>query len=392
MDLEIGHRRDFLHVETGFRKAFQRFQRPPLQQFGQRPFQSDLEARMGTEAGEHTLVLRMDQGHVHDRIAAAERGVAHDDAEAFGAQSLDASGDAGIPRDHLVRHFWQAQAFGDDAVLDGALEDLRQRLAARFHHGVPGGHAVAHIEVADDVDRYPGLRAITQPRVRQSADAAFDIAGIEVDQHTAVDFTIRVIEGMQLGVEQFGRPCTIGRMGEPAFLRIMHERPVGAGLAEIEMGPEVMRAEPLEKFAQRTGARRQCGCTLAVCKQHRAVMVLHMTGPDRFDRIEPGGFVEMEAARRQLGLHGADGGFERGVLAGDEAFCLHDVYLKIECGVDRVGTAMAGAQSYISIWRRRSSSSSRASAISWMTAPTSATCVGAATIPVSGDSGVRRPA
>ena len=94
------------------------------------------------------------------------------------------------------------------------------------------------------------------------------------------------------------------------------------------MRPEIVARQALEKLAQRARQRRQLGCALAVGEQQRAVAVAHMHRPDAVDRVEPGAFLDVEAEPRKFGLHGGDGGFERGILARDEAFCVHgDVLL-----------------------------------------------------------------
>ena len=323
MDFKVRGERDLLHVEPGFREAFERLQRPSLQEFGQCPFERDLEARVGAEARKAPLVLRVQQGHVHDRVAPAEGCVAHEDAEPGLAQSLDTGSDAGVARDYVVRHLRQAEAFADDAVLDMALEYFRQRLAAGFHHRVAGRHAITHIQVADDVHREPGLGAVMQARVGQGADAPADVARVQVDEDLAVDRAVRVVERMQLRVEQFDGPGRVVAGFEPAFLRIVHEGAVGACFPEVEVGPEVVRAEPLEEFAERAGACSQFGCPLAVGKQHRAVPVTDMHRPDGLDGVQPRGLVEVEPARSELGLHRPDGRFKRGVFARDEAFGVH---------------------------------------------------------------------
>ena len=110
---------------------------------------------MGTEAGEAALVFRVQQGDVHHRVFAAERGVLDQDTESGFAQATDAGGNARIAGDDLFRHVGQAKPFADDAELDVALEDFRQGLGARLHLGIAGRHAVADIQVADDVDREP---------------------------------------------------------------------------------------------------------------------------------------------------------------------------------------------------------------------------------------------
>ena len=288
MDFKVRSELDFLHVKTGFRKTAQRIQRTSLQQFGQRAFQRDLESRMRAEAGKHALILRMQQRHVHHRITATQRGVAHQDAKTCRTQTLDAGSNARVTRDHFFRHLGQTQAFANDAIFDVALENFRQRLGARFHRRVAGRHAVADVQIADDVDWNPGFGTVVQAFVRQRADTPLHVAGIEIDQHFAIDVAVRVIKRVQFGIEQLLRPVAVFRRCKPALLRVMHVGRVGAGGSKMKMGPEIMRAQALEKFAQRAGAGGELGRAFAVGKQHRAFAVTYMDRPDRFDGIEPG--------------------------------------------------------------------------------------------------------
>jgi hypothetical protein len=166
---------------------------------------------VGAEAGEAALVAGVQQGDVHHRVFAAERGILDQDAEAGVAQAADAGGDARVAGDDMLRHVRQAESFADDAELDVALEDFRQGLGARLHLGVAGRHAVADVEVADDVDREPDRRAVAQALVGQGADAAFGVAGVEVDQRAGVDRAVRVVEGAQFGRQQLLGPFAVAR-------------------------------------------------------------------------------------------------------------------------------------------------------------------------------------
>lgn len=190
---------------------------------------------MRAEACVAALVARVEQGDVHHRVRAVERGVAHEDAEAGSAQT----GDARIAGDDGFRHFGQVQPLGDDAELDVALEDFRKRLRARFGGRVAGGHAVAHVQVADDVDREPDHRAVPLTRVGQGADAARGVARVEVDQRRGLDLALRIVEGAQFGRQQAIRPGAVRRYGKPALARIVHVVAGGDVGAEVMMVPEV---------------------------------------------------------------------------------------------------------------------------------------------------------
>jgi hypothetical protein len=320
VNFQVGDRTDFAHVEARLGEAFQRVERAALQQFRHGTFKRDFEARMRAVARKHALVFRVHQGHIDDGVTSAERRILDQNAEAGLAQSGDAGLDVREAGDNFVRHFRQTKSFADDAVLDVTLENLGKGLAACFPHRVAGCHAVADVEVADDIDRNIGLGAVTQTGVGQGADAARHIAGVQVDQHFAIDLAVRVVKSMQFRIEQFGRPPAVSRWREPALLRIVHERTVGARLAQVKVGPEIVGAEALEELAVGTGARSQFSCAFAVRKQHRAFIVFHVSRPDAVDFMQQGGLIEFETTRSQLLLHGFNGRFEGGVFSGDKAF------------------------------------------------------------------------
>ena len=323
MDLDVGRTRDLFQVEARRREAAKRIERAALQQFGERAFQRDLEARVRAEAGEAALVLGVQQRHVHHRVLAAERGVLHEDAKASRAQRGDAGGDARVARDHFDRHVGQADALADDAALDVALEDFRQGLRPGFGLGVAGRHAVAHVQVADDVHGEPGDRAVTLAPVGDRADAALGIAGVELDQRAGVYRVLRVVELVQLGVQHGGGPAPVLAGREPALLRVVDVLPVRHVGTQVVMGPEVIRRQALEELAQRAGQAGQARRALAVGEQQRAVAVADVHRPDAVHRVEPGSLLDVEAQRLQSGLQRVDRGFERGVLAGDEVFGVH---------------------------------------------------------------------
>ena len=241
----------------------------------------------------------MQQGDVHHRIFAAERGVLHQNAEARLAQAANAGGDARVAVDDPLRHIGQADAVADDLELDVALENFRQGLGARLFQGVAGRHAVADVDIADHVDREQCGLAIAQAGVGNGANAALGIAGIEVDQLIGAHRFIGVIEFLQLGVQYGFRPGLAGD-GKPLLVRVMHKLAFGDFFAEVEMRPEIIGAEALEKFAQRTRARGKLGAALAIAEEACAIAIGDMHRPDVFDFIEPGTLFNMKADRRQF--------------------------------------------------------------------------------------------
>jgi hypothetical protein len=258
VDFDVRRAGDFVEIEAGRREAVERFEGAALQQFGQGALKGDFEARMRAEAGEDALVVRVEHGHAHHRVVAAERGVLDQDAEAGVAQALDAGGDGRVAGDDVFRDVRQAQAFGDDLELDVAFEDFRQRLGACLGLRVAGRHAVADVQVADDVDREEDLGAVALAHVGNGADAALVVAGVHVDQRFGRDAAFRVVEGLQFRRQQFGRPVGAGDR-EPALARVMGEFGVGDAVAEVVVVPEIVARQALEILAQRAGVRGQLG-------------------------------------------------------------------------------------------------------------------------------------
>ena len=103
----------------------------------------------------------------------------------------------------------------------------------------------------------------------------------------------------------------------------MHEFALRNGFAQIVMRPEIIAAQAFEELAQRTRPRCQFGCAFAVGEQQRAILIADVHRPGVGNRIQPGTLFDVEAQIGQLVLHGLDGGFQRGILAGDEAFGGH---------------------------------------------------------------------
>ena len=193
MNLDIRRAGRLLQIKARRRKARQRIQRPALQQLGQGALQGHLKTRMRAKTGKATLVFGMQQGHVHDRVLPAQRCVFDQDAKSGGAQGGDTGRDARVSLKHRFRHIGQADALADDLAFDVALKNLRQRLGARLGCGIACRHAVAHIQVAHDVDRNIGCRAVALAGVRHGANAPPFVARIELDQVACVDMAFRVV-------------------------------------------------------------------------------------------------------------------------------------------------------------------------------------------------------
>ena len=138
MDFNIRGAGDFIEIEARRREAIKRGQSATLQQFGQGALEGDFKAWMRTETGKNALVVRIEHGHGHHRVFAAERGVLDQNAETGRAQAGNAGCDGRVTGDDFIRHVWQAEAFADYLEFDVAFENFGQRLSACFSLRVAG--------------------------------------------------------------------------------------------------------------------------------------------------------------------------------------------------------------------------------------------------------------
>ncbi len=148
--VRLGHRVTF---ERRLRQIVQAFEAAALEQFSQAAFQRHFQARVRAERGEHAAGTRVHQGHAHHRELAAQRGILDQHREALGFQPLDPGQDTRVLGQHVSRHIRQGEFTFDDFTLDRPLEDLRQALHLGFGQGVAGAHAVAQVQVFDQVGR-----------------------------------------------------------------------------------------------------------------------------------------------------------------------------------------------------------------------------------------------
>ena len=138
---------------------------------------------MCAERGETGAVSRVKQYDADNRIFAAERTIICENREAFGLQLIDRFYYARIPRHHLRRDLRQADALGDNAVLNMAFKHFRKPLNAGFVAGVARGHPVRNVQVADDIHRNIDRFTIRLTGERQATDAALVITRLQIHQH-----------------------------------------------------------------------------------------------------------------------------------------------------------------------------------------------------------------
>jgi hypothetical protein len=85
-------------------------------------------------------------------------------------------------RQHFLRHVGQGDFAFQDFALDRPFENLGQALHLRFGQRITGAHAIADVQVFDQVGREIHHLAVRLPHIRQRTDAALHIAGVGVDR------------------------------------------------------------------------------------------------------------------------------------------------------------------------------------------------------------------
>ncbi|VTQ35098.1 Uncharacterised protein [Pseudomonas aeruginosa] len=244
-------------VRLGQRMAFegrlgqvvQAFEAAPLEQFGQAALQGHLEARVSAEGSEHAAGARIHQGHAHHREFAAQRGVLDQYREALLFQAADPGEDARVLGQHLRRHVRQRQLAFEDLPLDRTLEDLRQALHLRLGQGIAGAHAVAEVEVLDQVGGEIHHLAVGLAHEGQGADTALHVARVGVVQVRAAQLAVGVVDRQAMAVEQSQRQRIVAAGLEPAFVRVMDERRIGDLFSPVLVVVEEVAVQPLDEFA-----------------------------------------------------------------------------------------------------------------------------------------------
>ena len=321
--VRLGHRVTF---ERRLRQIVQAFETAALEQFSQAAFQCHFQARVRAERGKHTAGTRVHQGHAHHRELAAQRGILDQHREALGFQPLDPGQNTRVLGQHVSRHIRQGEFTFDDFTLDRPLEDLRQALHLGFGQGVAGAHAVAQVQVFDQVGREIHHLAVRLAHKRQCHNPAVFIARVGVEQVRATQLAVAVVDVQAVGVEDFRWQFILAPRLEPALVRVMHERRVGQFFAPELIVIEEVAVEALDELAQRRGQRAFLGRALAVGEAHRRMGIADMQRPHVRHDIAPRGDLDLHAQARQDARHVGDGLLQRQVLA-------HDVGARLGSGI-----------------------------------------------------------
>ena len=165
-------------VKAGGGKACQPINRPTLQQLGQGALQGHFKAGMRPKTSKTALVFGMQQGDVDDRILPPQRGIFDQNAITRRPQPCNPCGNVGIAVNHGLWHIRQTNAVTDNAEFNIALKNFGKGLGTGFHQGIARRHAVADIQVANHINGEQHGLLVTQPLVRDGANAPFGITGI----------------------------------------------------------------------------------------------------------------------------------------------------------------------------------------------------------------------
>ena len=321
--IRFGHRVAF---EGRLRQVVEAFETAALQQFSEAAFQRHFQARVRAKRGKHTTGTRVHQGHAHHREFTAQRGILDQHREALGFQPLDTGQNTRVLGQYFSRHIRQGEFAFDDFALDRPLEDLRQALHLGFGQGVAGAHAVAQVQVFDQVGREIHHLAVRLAHKRQRDNPALFIAGVGVEQVRAAQLAIAVVDFQAISIEDFRRQLILGPRLKPALVRVMHERRVGQFFAPKLIVIEEVAVETLDELAQRRGQRAFLGRALAVGEAHRRMGITDMQRPHVRHDIAPRGDLDLHAQAGQDAGHVGDGLLQRQVLA-------HDVGAGLRSGV-----------------------------------------------------------
>ena len=231
---------------------------------------------MGAKGGKHAAGFWVHQGHAHHRELAAQRGILHQYREALFFQGLDAFDNPRVLGQHAVRHIRQGDFVFDDFFFHCPFEDLGQALHLCFLHRVAGAHAVAQIQVFDQVGGEIHGFPIGMAHVGNAADAPLRGAGVGVIQVGAQQFAIGVVDGQAMVVQDTFGQFSFWTWLEPFLVRVMHELAVGDVLAEVLVVVEKVAVQALNEFTQGRAQRGFLGGTLAVGEAHMGGGIAHV--------------------------------------------------------------------------------------------------------------------
>ncbi|MND65083.1 hypothetical protein D3C80_564440 [compost metagenome] len=271
---------------------------------------------MGAERGKHTAGARVHQGDAHHREFTAQRRILDQHREALGFQALDTGKNAGVFRQHFLRHIRQREFTFENFAFDRTFEDFRQALHLCFGERITGAHAVAQVEVFDQVGREIHHLAVGLAHIRQRTDAALFVAGVGVVQVRAAQLAIGVVDLQAVLIEDFRWQRIFTARLEPALVGVMHKRRVGEFFAPELIVVEEVAVQALDKLAQRRGQRGFFGRTLAIGEAHRRMRIADVQRPHIRDDIAPRGDFNLHAQAGENGRHVGDGLLQRQVLAG----------------------------------------------------------------------------
>ena len=263
-------------VEGGGGQVVQALETAALQQFGQAALQRYVEAGVGAKGGKHAAGFRVHQGYAHHRELAAKGGILHQYRETLFFQGLDALNNPRVLGQHAIRHIRQGDFVFNDLFLHCPLEDLGQALHLRFLKRVAGAHAVAQIQVFDQVGGEVHGFPIGMTHVGNAADAPLRGAGVGVIQVGAQQFTVGVVDGQAMVVQDALGQLAFRPRLEPFLVRVMHELAVGDVLAEVLVVVEEVAVQALNKLAQGRAQGRFFGRALAVGEAHMGSSIAHV--------------------------------------------------------------------------------------------------------------------
>ena len=209
-----------------------------------------------------------------------------------------------------------------------ALKDFRQGLRPALGGCVAGGHAVADVDVGENVDgEVDGLAGVELLKGERH-NSARGVIAVVIAQQVRPQLAIGIIKRPQGFIEQRGSIRMMAwqksriRNGEPFFGRIKNEVTVCNAGSQIVVEEKEVRGDPLEKLKDGAGLAGEPGGALPVGIDLRAFGGAQVNGPAVADGVFAGDQIDREAMGAEQFSGVPDGLFESGVFAED--VCLRD--------------------------------------------------------------------
>ena len=232
-------------------------------------------------------------------------------------QRFDAGQNRRVLFQHLGRHIGQGDLLLDNLPLDRTLKNLRQTLHMRFSGRIACAHAVAEVEVLQQVRGEVNRLAVGTTTERNRADTAITPTRVGVDQMRAAQLKVRVVNRKRSLVQQAGGQAVVLSQRKPLLVRVVHKLRAGDLLAKVLIVIKKVATQSLDKLTQRRAERALLRRPFAVGKAHMRSRIADIQRPHIRHDIAPRCDLDLHAELGENCRHIRDRLFQRQVLAGN---------------------------------------------------------------------------